>query len=740
MSVGTFGKGLVGKLFDQPGQMYDKDLAKLGDYDVLGNEVRAGGLGSLRSALGSKYADHVDLRYVSGSGSFVLGKDAVPEGFDENELLGIFDTVTAHGSKSACAKLEESLYKADDAAKAKLPHVSETPPNANEMLRQKLRWSPKSADEYYAVLDILQGREPEAAEEGAAVSGGSVDLQEIMLKHGAHIGIVPMYVSFERNDGYGLVDERTGKAAMKAYRDGSIEIIDGQAAFETIGRLAADFRNVGRYLGSSSMEAMGDAWGLVQASIADAPVGVPYTIGAGIGGVTNIVVPKPESRPRRPGEKPAEGQKEKKGLSTKQKIGIGAVALAVGAFVANTAASIAAENAANQQRIDQLKAHGGSDAAAKSFNGQYGARLAGPGNVFNSSVLDLYDVHVDNATLADMIYHNNPSYRNVTKWDIALLAHEHPEIAVDTQREWKALARLLYSVKGIEEKPIMLSAGAEQVDRLIYQKNLAGSTSEMHEKAWNEFAVPGIKYMVDMVNRGDANITGLTRDEVARLLLPSGLAAIRVSIKDGELWADTPYSIDIYPAMCLDNGIKNVNPNPLLNGTSLQQWLTDVGHKIYNEKGARYRWAIEDGRTGWAGNWPNARKAYQERLKDVMKEDELAVFIYGNGGIGKSFVGDPIEDRIEPLIHMTEQNLHSFKVLFGRSFGRVVVPYAAPYPEGTGTSHDESFVKTKSGEYIGLWADLKAFVSDYANSPIKPKLVYSMDGLSTVEVDLSGVK
>jgi hypothetical protein len=206
------------------------------------------------------------------------------------------------------------------------------------------------------------------------------------------------------------------------------------------------------------------------------------------------------------------------------------------------------------------------------------------------------------------------------------------------------------------------------------------------------------------------------------------------------LWADIPYNIDMYPALCLENGIKNVSSNPLLNGTSLQTWLTNTGHTIYNERGARYRWAIEDGRTGWTGNWPNARKAYQERLKAVIEEDNLAVFIYGNGGIGKSFTGDPIEDRIEPLIHMTEQDLHYFKVLFGRSMGRVVVPYSAPYPSGSGDWHDESFVKTKSGEYIGLWTDLKAFISDYTNSSIKPRLVYSMNGVDGIEVDLNDVK
>ena len=108
------------------------------------------------------------------------------------------------------------------------------------------------------------------------------------------------------------------------------------------------------------------------------------------------------------------------------------------------------EQRQQQQRIDQLKAHGGGDLAASQFNEQYGAKLIDANNRFNDSVLRFYDVYIDNATLASILGNN---------WNLTRYVADHLRTAQylpKTESEVTCMAKLLDGIDGAASDPAKL--------------------------------------------------------------------------------------------------------------------------------------------------------------------------------------------------------------------------------------------------------------------------------------------
>ena len=380
---------------------------------------------------------------------------------------------------------------------------------------------------------------------------------------------------------------------------------------------------------------------------------------------------------------------------------------------------IKAEQQKIDQRIGQLVDSGAitDENEATEFDTRYNGWANN--NVYNQSVLNFASLWDNNQTLANMIgaHATGP---NGSVWRVTDYIQAHPGAAVSTPGQWRSFAMLLSSVEGIGEHPILLAGGAEQADRLLYGRKLAGSTQESADYAWNSFTIPAIQFEVDLINNGNFTVDDLTREEAGRLLLPSTF--VYLDIKN-----------EVPPCYDINKGVKNFTPDDELGGDTPREWFQKTVLDIWNENGARREAANHQGINAYANQWPYSLKAHQEKANELMTEDEVAVFIYGNAGLHLPLPG-PNGTRIEPIINMRGVDITDYKVLVGQVFGRVVIPYWAPYPSGSGNAHSESFVRTENGDYLGLWED--DFVSDYFDSPIEPKLMKQTPDGEYVQVSL----
>jgi len=304
-----------------------------------------------------------------------------------------------------------------------------------------------------------------------------------------------------------------------------------------------------------------------------------------------------------------------------------------------------------------------------------------------------------------------PVYSDTDIMQLVRKVELNPDIAMKTPRLWSNMLRLSTSVGDIIEYPILLTGGAEQVDCLLYDRGLAGNNNKTQEElAWNKFAIPAIDYIVKLVNNGNFTVNGFSREEARRLLLPIELT--EMDIKTGEQYESS-----------LPLGIKNVTPDSDLNGTSPQEWLGKTVYRIYNEKGARYERAIFLGNRTWGGNYPLCEQSHKEKVKFLLENgDDISVFIYGNAGLDYYKNGPDGSVIVPPIVVVKEQHTPHYMVLVGRPMGRVVVPHSAKYLPPSKESHSESIVRTKNGDYMGLWADLDAYFSDCANASAQPTL------------------
>lgn len=360
-----------------------------------------------------------------------------------------------------------------------------------------------------------------------------------------------------------------------------------------------------------------------------------------------------------------------------------------------------------QQRIDQLVNSGAipDRGRADAFDSRYNSWAIN--NVYNETVQsDFIPLWNQDSTLADDIgrYAIGPNH---SVFRIARMVQSHPEMPLkekiaDTPQQWKYMVRLLNSVEDIDDcPPNLLAGGAVQVDNLLYKRGLAGSDRATEDRAWNEFAIPAIAFMID----GGFTGAGLTRDKTGAVLLPIELTEVRF-YKDatGQLCVDEQPISYGSPIYRLGIGIDNVTPNVIFNGTSAQAFLRNLGNKILHEKGARYQVAIDRAYRAWTHGWPNSHDALRLKIDEVLETDPLAVALLGNMGIDAVRI-DLNEEMKKPIIYIDETDVPPFKVLLARSMGRYAVQMSGYYG---GARHDETAIQKIYGTMLGLWIDKTA--------------------------------
>lgn len=426
----------------------------------------------------------------------------------------------------------------------------------------------------------------------------------------------------------------------------------------------------------------------------------------------------------------AEEKEAKKGILNsfgwhKKLITAGLIALFAGAVAIGVNSYLQNPNNGNdsqqKQRVKQLMDSGVflNESQAKIFDGKYSNWTIG--NVYNSSVISFGRLWNINQTLADSIawYTTSPTSPMIANssvgiWTIVDTALQHPGLGL-TPREFANAARLLASIDGIGKlNPNVLAGGAEQADILLYKVGLAGHTASSEDYAWNAFYIHAADYAVKLIRSGIVPIDKMTREQIGGFIAPFELTEMRFYVGSYQnAQGQTVSGLCVEPhGSNLDNAISNVNPNPVVNGTSVQEFLTNLGNKIFEEKGVRYQVAIEDAYSAWTHAWPNCHTALKQQVDESLKIDPLAVQLLGNMGVHamKIIMG---EEMMKPIIYMFEQTTPSFKVLLARSMGRYAYQMLGDY----GQMHYETAVQKNDGTTLGLWVNKAARDLDQKDLP-----------------------
>jgi len=721
MALGTFSSsGIfsgIGTLKNLTKKMFtgtSTDLMPDG-LKAYGDVIETSDLKSLEYALKSKELNDRKIKYISKKGSFILGEDLIPKKFNENERADIFEAVAKHGSVKTFKQFMETLYKTDDEIKKKSPHIdSIRGVNYHALFEAGLRLKAGEQREFFDFF--YDGVKPEPANPTAVHSKESgyndlVDIQDELFEHGAHVALPQMFTSMGQtwtDEGYELKDTRTDKTLLWLHRDGLVERAhrSKKAVTRALDRIIGDYKKPIEFslmkYGELDESAKGAAEYIEHLTFLKAKVEsgeVPYVR---------------EYRPASAGLQGASSANPHPGTA------IATILILLGSAVAAAAAyvnNVYIPNQQKQQRVDQLINSGAMKARTRAdiFDNKYSSWANS--DVYNNSVLGFARVYDINQTIGDALgtYAVNPyAGSKVSVWQLANMTLQHLELAVDTPRQWKNEARLMSSVEGIDKYPILVSGGAVQTDLLLYGRGLAGSDKTTEDRAWNEFAIPAVGYIVKLVRNGNFTVDGLTREEAGRLLLPIELTIM--DIRTGQ----PNFSWEYQPKGLLQ-GIINVSPLPGYD--SPQEWLGKLVYRIYNEKGARYERAIFLGNRAWCGNYPLCVQSHRNKVKSLLENgDDVSVFIYGNAGLDYYKNGPDGSVIDSQIVDVEEQHTPAYMVLVGRSLGRVVVPHSADYLPPSKESHSDSIVRTKNGDYMGLWADLDAYFADCANVSAQPTL------------------
>jgi hypothetical protein len=369
--------------------------------------------------------------------------------------------------------------------------------------------------------------------------------------------------------------------------------------------------------------------------------------------------------------------------------GLGIIGL-LGAAGAYGAYNMWKDNAANQQRVNQLKSHGGTDDTAKSFNARYGPKLAGPGNIFNSSVLSLYDVHVDNATLAQII-ESGARTQDGSVWETVKFVADNlqtPQYMPKTIVEAKCMSKLVKGVNDIAAYPKELKAYALDSKTLLYDLLHVDVASE--PAAWG-----GVRnvanYMLGLIRNGTITTNGLDGEDLQRLLMPIQLAIM--DIKTGQP-SFTGYQLAIFE--------KNTTPDASLDGLTPLQWQGKVLNQIKTEKGARYERALQMANWTNAPGWIDANRAYHAEIKDLPDKNDI-LFVYGAGGLPFECL-NPNGSVDNPIVPVKEAHMPSYDSIVGMHFGIPVKERSCNYPQTGTTYHDEPCVwSTSLHKYVGVF-------------------------------------
>jgi hypothetical protein len=362
----------------------------------------------------------------------------------------------------------------------------------------------------------------------------------------------------------------------------------------------------------------------------------------------------------------------------------------------------------DQQRIDQLKAHEGSDAAAKAFNDRYGARLAGPGNVFNSSVLSLYDVHVDNSTLAQIVEQGARTAGGDLWGTVSYVAGhlDTPQYMPKTEEQAAACSKIIKGVENITESdPRLLTGLFHRAPSYIVAIGAQFSADKVSE------AYDGIKYVakyaMKILSSGNATLDGLEGKDLENAVLPIGLAVI--DIQTGLVSRNPPETFK-----------KNTYPDANLGRKSPLAWQGQEVRKNL-QGGPKLDRALWLGYRTNRGGTLGEPTTYHEVLKTLSPaEQKIIEFIYGIGGLNVEY-GIP---------HVEEIDHSSYAQSVGFHFFRPIRERYVNYP-GSKTGHNDMDIwSTEYNGYVGPMMDpkdlAKAFID--ANVDVKYMDLREYDG------------
>jgi len=444
------------------------------------------------------------------------------------------------------------------------------------------------------------------------------------------------------------------------------------------------------------LPAFGDAYANAEAVYYDKVGGL-----GGLDGLADMVVP--EAKP-----KPEKGlwnwaKRHWKGLGI---IGLLGTAGAYGAY------NMWKDNAANQQRVDQLKSHGGTDDTAKSFNAKWGPKLAGPGNVFNSSVLSLYDVHVDNATLAQII-ESGARTADGSVWGTVKYVADNlqtPQYMPKTAVEAKCMSKLIGGVSNITAYPKEPKAYSADAKTLLYDIGIGVGNEAA---AWG-----GVRsvanYMLGLIRNGTITTNGLDGEDLQRLVMPIQLASM--DIKTGQP-SFTGYQLAIFE--------KNTTPDASLGGLTPLQWLGKTLNYIKSEKGPRYDIAIWFANRTLAVVWKDAVNAYHEEIKNLPEKNDI-LFVYEAGGL-RAFYRNANGTVAGPIVNVSGADVPFYDSIVGMFFGMPVKARSANYPMlnnvGQIMTHDDPCVWSPTlHRYVGPFMHPDEMANVYTDPNIKMDL------------------
>lgn len=423
---------------------------------------------------------------------------------------------------------------------------------------------------------------------------------------------------------------------------------------------------------------------------------------------------EPRAEPRaEPKAKPkGEGWFEKITGAVKAHKKLAGALMVVGAVGATLGGNYVLGAIQSDERVTQLKAHGGTDATARSFEARWGPKLVGPSNRFNSSVLQLYDIDMNNATLADTVY------AGARDWGMIGYVAEHlgvPQYLPKTAREAGCFSKLM-PVSGITDYPKVLKAYALDSDILLYKIGIAASDDAA---AWN--GVHNVaRYMTVLIRNGTITTDGLDGEDLQRLVMPIQLA--NTDIRTGQV--DGSYNLGTF--------LRNTTPDASLNGDSPlvwqgktlraikaagEAWYSDPTHgsvfdneseswKNLPEKVSEYKTALYWGNNTYA-NFEYAANAYRESIKNLPDKNDI-MFVYGAGipvGIGEGFNGH-------------------YDAIAGMHFGTPVKYRIVNYPwPGTTMYHEDPCIWSKSlHKYVGMFTEVDSLKKNYESTPYEMNL------------------
>ena len=354
----------------------------------------------------------------------------------------------------------------------------------------------------------------------------------------------------------------------------------------------------------------------------------------------------------------------------------------------------------SQQRVDQLKSHGGDDAAARSFEARYGLELVDANNRFNSSIFKLYDVDRVNKTLTDVLFGARTADGDL--WGTVEYAADNigtQQYMPKTAREAGMLSMFVHGVDGITDHPKELKGFSHKSMKLI---DVIGSTYAANAADVREGLRNVAKYILDCEDKGLINLDRLSGSDLERAILP--LALYQMGIVDGHQYVANAGTF-----------VNNTTPRADLGGLTALQWQGDVTRQIKAEKGPRYEAALRVGNNTLQGGWPYATKAYREGIANLPDKDDI-LFVYGCGGLVER-VGSP-NNWTNEIVDVQGAHQPYYAQIVGMHFGMPVKTYDANYPTLPDTYHSDMSVMGSDGKYHGPFSYPDEMVKSYIETGV----------------------